>query len=79
MCKDVKITKEEEERKREWDLDRFLDSLKAAVTLAGGHGDDRWDKMTLESVYKELRKNGIKLKIKLDYSFINGHHPVGDD
>lgn len=79
MCGRVKLTKEEVERKCDWDLDRFLDSLKAAVTLAGGHGDNRWNDMNIEMAYKELHKNGIKLKIKLDDRFIYGHHPVGED
>jgi hypothetical protein len=75
----TKLTKEEIERKRNWDLDRFLDVLKAAVTLAGGCGDNRWNDMNIEIAYKELHKNGIKLKIKLDDRFLCRHYPVGED
>lgn len=79
MCGKGKLTREEIERKRDWDLDRFFDSLIAAITLAGGHGDNRWNGMTMEAVYKELHKNGIKLKIQLDGRFVNRHYPVGED
>lgn len=79
MCGIKKLTREEVERKRNFDLDRFMESLQAAVTLAGGCGDDRWNEINLQTAYRELHKNGIKLKIKLDDRFIYRHHPIGDD
>lgn len=73
------LIQKEKEDKRDRDAERFFNLLKAAVKLAGGIGDSWWDKVNMQTAYKQLHGYGIKLKIKLDDNFIKNHYPMGDD
>jgi len=48
---------------------RFLDSLKIAIDVAGGCGDDRWDDRSLDHVFSSLLTNGIEITFKITKDF----------